>query len=362
MGSAGAFVAGIILLLIGVGIFFFSQSRCNSLGGSFGQFIDPVYQQQCTLLTILGAAFGLIGFVAALAGGIGLAVRGSRSRKENKGSKIETYDVQTNASVREIFCRYCGKKRPISQDFCSICGRSSHATSTGMKKCTVCKATMSDDSNYCANCDQKFEEKLNSSEENKRYYYTSDGKKKERSSLQDVPKTEVPASPHLPENDLINYENLNLGIKRIQYPPSWSIKEIENNQVHFYPQESETTEATDKAPLEVWIALHYANKNILDSKHIEKRIGKIQRAYEPFDLLHSDNNATLSGIPAYKIVYKGRSRDKGFMVKKIEMGTIVNYIEYIINAGSDENTYSVNLPTLEKMISSLELTKTVRRF
>jgi RNA polymerase subunit RPABC4/transcription elongation factor Spt4 len=305
---------------------------------------------------------GLIGFVAALAGGIGLANRGTKAKKEHQiETKIATNDVQPTTSVREISCRYCGKKRPIAGEFCPMCGRSSHAISTSMKKCTVCKATMSDDSNYCAHCGQKFEEKSNLSEESKQYYYTSEGKKKERSSLQKESKTEIP-SDHLPENDLIIYENLNLGIKRLQYPSSWSVEEIENNQVHFYPQESEITEATDKAPLEVWIALYYANKNILDSEHIEKRIDKIHRGYEAFQLLHSDNHGTLSGIPAYKIVYKGRSKDKGSTIKKMEMGTIVNYIEYIINAGSDENTYSDNLPTFENMISSLQLTKTLAQF
>jgi|SRR5215207_6463548 predicted amidophosphoribosyltransferase len=56
----------------------------------------------------------------------------------------------------KIYCRYCGKQREASGEFCSMCGRSSHPSSTTVKKCILCKATMSEDSEFCANCGQKF--------------------------------------------------------------------------------------------------------------------------------------------------------------------------------------------------------------
>ena len=61
-----------------------------------------------------------------------------------------------------------------------MCGRSSHSSSTAVKKCTSCKTTMSEDSEFCANCGQKFEEKTTVTKGTKGVIYTSDGKRKER--------------------------------------------------------------------------------------------------------------------------------------------------------------------------------------
>jgi rRNA maturation endonuclease Nob1 len=55
------------------------------------------------------------------------------------------------------------------------------SNSVKMKICINCSSPMSEDSEFCANCGQKFEEKTNLTGGAKRFYYTSDGKKKERS-------------------------------------------------------------------------------------------------------------------------------------------------------------------------------------
>lgn len=45
------------------------------------------------------------------------------------------------------------------------------------------------------------------------------------------------------------------------------------------------------------------------------------------------------------------------MTKRIEFGTIVRGRVYYVNGGSEAKKYSKFLPTLERMISSVELTK-----
>lgn len=47
--------------------------------------------------------------------------------------------------------------RPVTIDSCPPCGRSLTTSSSAMKQCIVCDASMSEDSLFCANCGAKFE-------------------------------------------------------------------------------------------------------------------------------------------------------------------------------------------------------------
>ena len=90
---------------------------------------------------------------------------------------------------------------------------------------------------------------------------------------------------------------------------------------------------------------------------IKERIDRISRNSEDFKLLESSNNTTLSGRPAYKLVYITSSKNKKTMVKRIEVGTIAGRKGYIVNGGSEAVKYSETLPIIERMISSIKLTK-----
>ena len=102
------------------------------------------------------------------------------------------------------------------------------------------------------------------------------------------------------------------------------------------------------------MAVDRTNKNTLD-EYVQERIETIQNEYEDVKLLESGNRVTLSGRSAYKLIYIRRSNETRFLVKRMEVGTIVDKRFYIVNAGSQTKYYSEILPTLQRMISSFEL-------
>lgn len=91
-----------------------------------------------------------------------------RALNKNRIERIDTTEQSINSPTQQfqalspkggntMFCRYCGKERDSSVEFCSICGRSAQATSTIMKKCVDCNSLMADDSRFCANCGREFD-------------------------------------------------------------------------------------------------------------------------------------------------------------------------------------------------------------
>jgi hypothetical protein len=90
-------------------------------------------------------------------------------------------------------------------------------------------------------------------------------------------------------------------------------------------------------------------------EYVQERIETTQNEYEDVKLLESGNRVTLSGRSAYELVYIRRSTDTRSLVKRLEVGTIVDKKFYVVNAGSQTKYYLEILPILQKMISSFEL-------
>jgi membrane-bound ClpP family serine protease len=65
--------------------------------------------------------------------------------------------TSSTAMVKSVFCRHCGKKA-VTGEYCSACGKSSQSTSRTTKICRGCNSTMSDESQYCANCGKGFQQ------------------------------------------------------------------------------------------------------------------------------------------------------------------------------------------------------------
>lgn len=175
--GAGKIIGGIISLVLGIIIFaasmFFhnvqtnNMEYCNSLFGGLQQGLDTQTAQQCSNAgaiiagalggMLLGGALALIGLILVI---VSAVHQGTKKRKvaAHQSDPISDGKPTTNISsqfatktVQKVYCRYCGKERPISGDFCSLCGRSSLSVSTNMKHCNVCEATMTEDSKFCGN-------------------------------------------------------------------------------------------------------------------------------------------------------------------------------------------------------------------
>ena len=58
--------------------------------------------------------------------------------------------------IEKIYCRYCGKLRPIESEYCVRCRRSSNSKSENMKKCAICNSLVGEDSEFCSNCGKEF--------------------------------------------------------------------------------------------------------------------------------------------------------------------------------------------------------------
>ncbi len=76
---------------------------------------------------------------------------------------------------------------------------------------------------------------------------------------------------------------------------------------------------------------------------------------QDFKIVESDTNATLGGNPAYKLVYTGV--EEGIDLQAMLILTIKGDKAFIISYIAEPSKFSYYLPTLQKMISSLQISK-----
>lgn len=157
----GSLVGGIILLVFGLMTYTFFQNQINESQTFMGQLGRAISSEQQAAYNMY-QMFSLIGVVMSVIG-VGLLIHGAVAKSKGKSQSSEVDSLSASRNIPEyamrenkIFCRYCGKLRPVSGSFCSECGKSSESTSTIPKKCTYCSATMTQDSEFCANCGRKF--------------------------------------------------------------------------------------------------------------------------------------------------------------------------------------------------------------
>jgi RNA polymerase subunit RPABC4/transcription elongation factor Spt4 len=83
------------------------------------------------------------------------------TKSKEKQQQQSQLDKSSNTEhiIEEIYCRFCGKVNPSTQEFCTICGMRLHIPPSAiMKACTKCSLAMNDDSVFCSGCGTKFED------------------------------------------------------------------------------------------------------------------------------------------------------------------------------------------------------------
>jgi hypothetical protein len=160
------------------------------------------------------------------------------------------------------------------------------------------------------------------------------------------------------DNTFKRYENPTYGIN-IQYPSNWRIDEGDvyaddyvTDIVSFIAPIRSDTEAY--AP-SLSISIDNPPPNL--KENLNEYLNRITNDYDDilkgFEIIESDTSSILAGKPAYKLV--STDEEDGIDYKSMEIGTIIGDKVYFVTYYAEEEQYSNYLPTVQKMISSLEI-------
>jgi RNA polymerase subunit RPABC4/transcription elongation factor Spt4/uncharacterized membrane protein len=200
VGYYNKIIGGIVLIFLGIFVtgianytYIESQpflKQCKSFEG-FGDYLSPPECNNASIIftssiiaTFIGIIMIIIGLIVLI---IGLIKR-KKFKATNKSQILNDYiidDIPIDQELKssnfeqnidymstkkdlnlkennyeKIYCRYCGKLRPLESEHCARCGKSSLSKSDRIKKCIDCSSIVSEDSKFCSNCGKEFEMKL----------------------------------------------------------------------------------------------------------------------------------------------------------------------------------------------------------
>src|SRR5918999_2328342 len=162
------------------------------------------------------------------------------------------------------------------------------------------------------------------------------------------------------DNTFKRYENPTYGIN-IQYPSNWRIDEGDvyaddyvTDIVSFIaPMRSDTESYAPSLSVSIDNPPPNLNENL--NEYLNRITNDYDDILKEFELIESDTNSILAGKPAYKLV--SIYEEDGIDYKSMEIGTIIGDKVYFITYYAEEEQYSNYLPTIQKMVSSLEMTQ-----
>jgi plastocyanin len=144
----------------------------------------------------------------------------------------------------------------------------------------------------------------------------------------------------------------------IMYPSDWTAEEGDNdlaasgdnNIVTLVP--SNGTDNRGPSYYHTFLAINIGKPTDTDlNTYLADTIDNYSSSKD-FSVVESNTNATLSGQPAYVLVW---TDSEGFDKKSMEIGAIIGGQAYYVDYQSDPDTYDDNLPIINKMLSSLQL-------
>jgi hypothetical protein len=144
----GYVITGIILLIVAIPTTAYIQSilaEYQTLLGQRARILSPDINQQYQAYQLLQVVMIIVSVMGA-----GFLILGAFKKEEDE-RRAETAATDTNT----VFCRYCGRLRPASEDLRPMCGKSSMPTSDYRKECMYCNITMSADSEFFGNCGRR---------------------------------------------------------------------------------------------------------------------------------------------------------------------------------------------------------------
>jgi eukaryotic-like serine/threonine-protein kinase len=164
------------------------------------------------------------------------------------------------------------------------------------------------------------------------------------------------------EENFLTYENHTFGIK-ISYPPDWTIDEkniASNNNDGIITRIVAFVKDFKSFSGDFLISVYNLTSN--SNAHtitLGKLLDNIINSYKKY--IYTDFNLVESNItrlannnnPAYKLVWI--DPEGQYTIKTMQIGTIINHKLYVVQYYAELEKYSENLPTIQKMIDSLQI-------
>jgi protein-disulfide isomerase len=142
------------------------------------------------------------------------------------------------------------------------------------------------------------------------------------------------------------YESKDATLK-IDYPSNWALSENTPNEIEFHPQASESGELVQLriTPL--------SPKSITMQSIVAETLKDKSNTLNNFQLQDSNMVPNAQNIPMHKLVYSYANSNNNEHVMQLDFGIINNNVLYLLSFISSPSEYYNYIPTVDKMIGSI---------
>jgi protein-disulfide isomerase len=134
---------------------------------------------------------------------------------------------------------------------------------------------------------------------------------------------------------------------KIDYPSNWTLSENTPNEIEFHPQASESGELVQVriTPL--------SSKSITMQSIVAETLKDKSNTLNNFQLQDSNMVPNAQNIPMHKLVYSYANSNNNENVMQLDFGIINNNVLYLLSFISSPSEYYNYIPTVDKMIGSI---------
>ena len=161
-------------------------------------------------------------------------------------------------------------------------------------------------------------------------------------------------------NNLVTYENNAHGIK-ILYPAGWQkTEQLSANRFWVNFMSPFNSNNASAFPATVSVSVEVLNQNISNdatTQYVTGVLASVKRSLPDFQIIESSPKSSISGNSAYKIVYTFLSQDPAVQAhfQSMNIWTVKDKKAYSVSYTELKPLYATYLPTVQKMIDSLEI-------
>ncbi len=145
---------------------------------------------------------------------------------------------------------------------------------------------------------------------------------------------------------LLVYDNPNLGFT-LEYPSDW----VKEESLSFI---SPRLSVSDEAPESIAVTTEPNLSNLTLQEYSNSSLSMLESQFPNFTLIES-SNSTLSGYPAYQILYTYTF--EGVDLKNLQIWTLADDMVYVLTYGGTTKEFDNSFPVIQNMIDSFEITE-----